>query len=140
MKTQHMITFFRKMVDSGEYNADNPIQKTCIQFCLGDLIQRELDNCKEAWNSHYIRKSQRSQTHGRPDALYHIPNEIFPDQSFAVGERDLQVMEEHLDEYNENVSCVYSEYFLYLSQEIEMRRPVNFDSAKENYLTLLTYV
>jgi len=140
MKTQYMMTFFRKMVTSGEYNADDEIQKACIQFCFGDLIQSELDNCKEFWNSHYIRKSQRSQTHGRPNVLYHTPSFNFPDQSFPVIERDLDIMRDHLDEYDVDDSSIITEYFHYLSEEIRLVKPVDFNSARQNYFTLLSYV
>jgi len=48
MKTQYMIAFFSKMVQEGEFNADDDLQKACLQYCFGQLIQEELDNCKEA--------------------------------------------------------------------------------------------
>jgi len=139
MKTEFMITFFRKMFAKGELNADNDLQKACMQYCFGDFVQAELDDCREAWNSHYIRKSNRSQCHGRPDALYHLPNEHFPDQSVELYGKDLQVMQDHLNEYNERFyeEDVFFEYFEYVTEELHLEKPTDLEMAKHNYLAIL---
>ena len=143
MKTQFMITFFRRMVNEGELNVDNDLQKACLQYCFGELIQIELDQCKDAWNSHYIGESTRSQCHGRPDTLYHIPSEDFPDQSLEIDDSDLQTVQDNFDAYNENnddEGHLYFEYFEYLSEELQYRKADDFESARENYLNLLSYI
>ena len=58
------------MVESGEYNPDNKLEKEYAKFCFTGVIKKKLNRFKREWNKHYIRKSEYSQVHGRPDELY----------------------------------------------------------------------
>lgn len=54
-------------------------------------LQDELDSTKESWNSHVIRPSSNELVpHGRPDAMYLIP-ELYDTQDYLckVSEEDL---------------------------------------------------
>ena len=69
-----IINFFKEMVKSGEYNSDDKLEKECAKFCFTGVIKKELNRFKSQWNTHYIRKSEFSQVHGRPDELYFLEN------------------------------------------------------------------
>ena len=90
------------MVDLGQYNADNMVEKACAQYCFGDLIQAELNQCRNQWNSHYIRKSSVTQCHGRPDYLYYFPKDNFEDQSFSYDQHDFDTLKQYVDDYNDD--------------------------------------
>ena len=46
----------------------------CLWFCFAELIQKVLNEIKEHWNTHYIRKSRHDTVSGRPDSLYYLPH------------------------------------------------------------------
>ena len=60
----------------GAYSTDI-ILSACMQrlhsFCFyGDVLQKELDNTAQLWNSHIIRQ-RRGGISGIPEELYNIP-------------------------------------------------------------------
>lgn len=106
-------------------------------------MQFELNHCKDLWNSHYIRKSDRTECYGRPDALYYLHSETYPDKGVNVTSTDLDIMTEHLSEYNgedDNFNeNIFVDYFDYLSNELNIEAPRNFYTARANYLHLLSF-
>lgn len=44
-----------------------------MTFAFMDLIQSELDNVVQMWNTHLIRRSTAETVNGIPNELYHIP-------------------------------------------------------------------
>ena len=40
---------------------------------FSELLQKHLDDVKQNWNSHYIRRSRFQTVHGRPDVLFYLP-------------------------------------------------------------------
>ena len=50
-----IINFFKDMVEAGELDTSDDLQKVCLRF--GPLLQKDLDIVKTHWNTHYIRKS-----------------------------------------------------------------------------------
>ena len=42
----------------------------CLRFCFNHLLQQELDQFVMEWNSHRIRRNQRSAVAGIPDQLF----------------------------------------------------------------------
>jgi len=41
-------------------------------FCFAQLLQDDLDNVKEHWNTHLIRGSRHDTISGRPDELFFL--------------------------------------------------------------------
>ena len=74
-RSSFIIEFFRDIVDSG-YNPSNGFQLACFRYCFGPVLQRDLDEVVECWNSHLIRKSGFATVSGRPDVLYFLPESI----------------------------------------------------------------
>ena len=61
------------MVQRTELTPGNTLQKECLWFCFHPLLQKDLDELKVHWNTHYIQESNHSHVSGRPDELYHLP-------------------------------------------------------------------
>lgn len=139
MKTDYIINFFKEMVTTGEYNADDLLEKNCCRFCFGKLIKRFLDQCIQEWNSHYIRKSALSESFGRPDVLYFFPPENFNDEAISVKEEDVKIVCDNLSGSEVEEEGIYEEYFQYLSEELNLQEPTNLDVAKRNYLLLIQH-
>ena len=65
------------MVESGEYNPDDKLEKECAKFCFTGVVKKELNRFKTEWNTHYVGKSEFSQVHGLPDELYILQNVLY---------------------------------------------------------------
>ena len=80
------INLFEDLVEAGDLNTGDVLQKDCLWFCLAELLQEDLDAVKEHWNTHRIRKSRNDTTPGVPDVLYKalanedtlLPTQLFP--------------------------------------------------------------
>lgn len=107
------------MADAGDLNLTNPLMKECLWFSFANVLQIRLDEVKNNWNTHYIRKSRFETVSGRPDSLYTIPEFhggvdglIVPVQSAA-----LDYAYSHLVEVS-NDQMDYHEYFQYVMNEL----------------------
>ena len=67
------INFFKDLVERESLNITDPIQRESIRFCFSNLIQSSLDEVKESWNTHYLRKFRHDTVCGRPTAIYSLP-------------------------------------------------------------------
>lgn len=46
----------------------------CLRFSFMNMLQSELDEVKQMWNTHLIRyERSQAQVNGIPDELYYIP-------------------------------------------------------------------
>ena len=112
-RTSWWINFFKDMVQRTELTPGNTIQEECLWFCFHPLLQKDLDELKVHWNTHYIRDSNHSNVSGRPDELYHLPEFYGVEECItSVTDDDVDYSLEHfienVDETNE-----FQEYFLY---------------------------
>ena len=87
------------MVESGEYNSDDKLEKECAKFCFTGVIKKELNRFKSESNTHYIRKSEFSQAHGRPDELYFLENVLYENQKLEFSDEDYFEMKNYVEEY-----------------------------------------
>ena len=55
------IQFFKGLVLDGDF-----LQVECFKFAFFPVMQKELENIKDNWNSHRIRESLQSSNEGRP--------------------------------------------------------------------------
>lgn len=52
----------------------NSTDRDCIRFCFMDLLQCELHEINEMWNTHLIRPDRaRKNVSGTPEELFFIP-------------------------------------------------------------------
>lgn len=45
-----------------------------VRFCFTRIIQHELDQVRQEWNDHKIRRQNRHEIHGQPELLYSHPD------------------------------------------------------------------
>lgn len=46
-----------------------------VRYCFLGVLQKELDEYKQLWNTHTIRPVRQSQCpSGKPEAMYHVPH------------------------------------------------------------------
>ena len=64
------------MVDGGSLDLSDKLHFECLWFCFSKLVQNELDQVREHWNSHYIRVSRYHTPSGIPDQLYFMPGSV----------------------------------------------------------------
>ena len=67
------MNFFKDLVDRGELIISIVLHMHCLWFSFSKIVQRELDEVREHWNSHHIRKSRHDTVAGRPDELFYLP-------------------------------------------------------------------
>ena len=131
---------FKDLFNSGIYNCDKELQKAIARYCFGSLIQSELDICREQWNSHYIRKSESSKVHGRPDHLYLFPTGNFTDNGFKNVQEDVTVISDYIDEYNfdsDEDDSIFIDYCDYVFDKLNLPECTDFSIATTNFLRSL---
>ena len=65
--------FFSDQEARGVINLASELNRECLWYTFSPLLQKELDEIVEHWNTHYIRKSRANAVAGRPHSLYYLP-------------------------------------------------------------------
>ena len=74
--TSWWINLFKDLIDAGNLHTSNKMHMECIWFCFNKIKQKELDEVREEWNNHYIRKSRHHIASGIPNTLYYLPDSV----------------------------------------------------------------
>ncbi|KAK6167032.1 hypothetical protein SNE40_021142 [Patella caerulea] len=82
------ISLFKQLKIDGHYSGSF-IDKSLVQFCFMEIVQKELDDIFKVWNYHRIRPTQYT-TNGRPCILYNAP-ELFDTHDCLILVRDYEV-------------------------------------------------
>lgn len=70
---QFWMNLFQSFQDDGHFTGDF-LDKSLIQFCFLNLVQDELDEVVNSWNSHKIRqRASDGAASGRPFVMYSFP-------------------------------------------------------------------
>lgn len=137
-RSNWIINFFKEMVDNGETNPSDFLEKSCLQFCFAELIQEDLDEVKAHWNTHRIRKSGYGSVPGRPNELFCFPPGDKSDQLCDYSSTLYDEIEEYVDDAdNDQTDNLEVEYFKYLASQINLRRVRDWDVAHRLYLNLI---
>ena len=112
------IQFFKGLVHNGVYNNTDFLQMECFKFAFFPVIQKELENIKDNWNSHRIRKSLQSSNEGRPagrpDILYFV-GESSSEYLLEFNLDDLRLVKEECCSDERNTFWVCSNEFFELA-------------------------
>ena len=106
------INYFKDLIEKGHLNTDNGLQMQCLWICFSSLIQKDLDEVIEHWNTHRIRPSRFDTISGIPDELFYLP-----ERHEGVDELTLPISEELINYAQENVlnyepeQNIHNEYF-----------------------------
>ena len=127
------------MVESGEYNPDNKLEKEYAKFCFTGVIKKKLNRFKREWNKHYIRKSEYSQVHGRPDELCFLRNVLYENQKLEFSDEDYVEKKNYVAEYLDDNENVYTNYFDHLCSALGDQSPKDLNSCKRLFHNLIQY-
>ena len=72
-RTDWWINLFKDMSESGILDIGNELHMESLWFCFGSLLQNDLDEVMEHWNTHQPHRSRHGTMPGVPDILYFLP-------------------------------------------------------------------
>ena len=129
--------FFSNLESTGSLNLCDELEKECIWYTFSGLIQQELDDILEHWNTHRIRKSRHNTVAGRPDVIFFDP------ESYGGSDMKVQVEIGQMNQAIENINEPdedndYTEYFDYVMRELSLDLPTSWEVALELYRNLLS--
>ena len=108
---------FNDMIERGDLDTSNHMQMECLWFSFSKVIEDELIQVKNSWNSHYIRRSKYQTAAGIPNKLYFIPEELgAEDHKQPFDASDLLEAENEITSTSSaaNESSDYIDYFKYV--------------------------
>ena len=132
------IEFFQKLREDGEFDTSEELQKQCIYFSFQKVIQNELDDVRNRWNTHYIRRSRHNTEAGIPDEMFFLPESFnTTDYKEEVADEDLFQMKQQLV-LDENAN-IYFDYFTETSSSLPNRvsNPTTWRGCLNLYRRLL---
>ena len=68
-------SFFLEFEETGVLDTTSELCREALWFCFSDILQEDLIFVQEHWNTHRIRKSKYQTLCGRPNTLYHLPEQ-----------------------------------------------------------------
>ena len=133
-------TMLRKdLVDHGLLDTSSVLHLQCLWFCFYPLMKKALNEIRESWNCHYVRKSRHHTVPGIPNQLFFLPESVGAvDYQKIYDERDLQEAEHSVTVVEDN-NRVYQEYFSYSANLLELETPQNWRDALVMYERLLAF-
>ena len=133
------MNFFKDMIDEGNLDTSNRMHLECIWLCFSKIIQKELNEIRDEWNNHYIRKSRHHTASGIPNALYFLPESVgTTDYKHPYNLEDLEEVNNEIHSPNDsNESYIYQEYLSYVEGMIGIAEPITRMDAVELYQRLL---
>ncbi|XP_046842108.1 uncharacterized protein LOC124436205 [Xenia sp. Carnegie-2017] len=122
------INFFKGLVHDGVVLLGNLIHMECLWFCFQSVLQNELNDIIDHWNTHYIRRSRYDTIPGVPNLLYFLP-ELTGGADYIV-----QVPTDKINEMEEECEMEeglndYKEYFEHVMEIKGLRLPNNATEA-----------
>ena len=142
------INYFKDMIERGDLDTSNPMQMEFLWFSFSKVIERELNQVKNDWNSHYIRGSKYQTMPGIPDKLYFFPEDFgatdhkhlfdAADQLEAEYEISCTPTDANASNNEENQSTDYFLYFNYALDTLGMDVPNNWREGLPTYRRLLS--
>ena len=143
-----LINFFKDMIERGDLDTSNPMQMEFLWFSFSKVIERELNQVKNDWNSHYIRGSKYQTMPGIPDKLYFFPEDFgttdhkhlfdATDQLEAEYEISCTPTDANASNSEENESTDYFLYFNYALDTLGMDVPNDWREGLSTYHRLLS--
>ena len=140
-KTTWWMNFFKDLIENQMFTPGNRLQMECLWFCFSDLIQQELDELVEMWNTHHIRRSRHDTVSGIPSELYFLPDRFSAeDNKLSVPEWKVNEVHDYINQSNvaDDSENVYQTYVAYVSEILDVMRPTKWRDALQLYIRLLT--
>ena len=129
--------FFGDLESTRMLDLNDELNKECLWYSFSAILQKDLDDVKEHWNTHVIRKSRFNSVAGRPDSIYYLPESYGGmDMKSEVDEWKIRNASEEINSPEEENE--YTEYFDYVTSELGMNAPKTWEDALNVYQELLT--
>ena len=131
------INFFKDLIARGVLDTSNTLHLECLWFCFNPVLKKGLEEIKESWNCHYVRKSRYYTQAGIPNQLYLLPETVgAEDFKKEYDGRDLIEIEDSVNVSTENYST-YQEYFSYSAGVLGIGQMQTWRDALAAYERLL---
>ena len=113
----------------------------CLWFCFQLVLQDDLDEVKNHWNTHRIRRSKHGTVPGVPDILFFLPQ-----RSGAI-DCKVDVTNEQITEIQNNAQVqlieeedqnILQDYFHYVMDNEDLQYPSNHAEACDLFEYLIT--
>ena len=107
-------------------------------FCFAHLIQEDLTEACEHWNTHRIRKSRHYTADGRPDVLFFLPESNGGESNLIVPVADdkMAYARNHLIE--PETAHDHFGYIQYVMDSRQFSKPENWREVLELFESILT--
>lgn len=133
------INFFKDLLEQGIVDTTNTLHMECLWFCFAGLLQRNLNQAKTHWNTHYVRKSRHDTISGKPNFLYYMPETHNGESGLIkeIPENEFNYVRNNL--VQTEVQNDYQEYFQYVLENCNISQPSHWREALQLFHTLLNY-
>ncbi|MEQ2178753.1 hypothetical protein GOODEAATRI_017406 [Goodea atripinnis] len=73
-RSQFWMDLFNDLRESHLFNGSRQ-HMSLVRYCFLGVLQKELDKCRQLWNTHTIRPVRQSKCpSGKPEAMHHLPH------------------------------------------------------------------
>lgn len=139
-RSQWWLELFEDLTEFGAFHPGCCIEVECLRFCFIDVIQRDLDEARQQWNSHRIRPSSGARCPaGVVDELYYLPQLPATD---CLLRNSPALPDEILNDLMEPRTCEDTQlyaYFSYLCQFHGLAVATDADSAAKLYFAMMAH-
>ncbi|XP_035990558.1 uncharacterized protein LOC118562959 [Fundulus heteroclitus] len=135
---QFWMNIFKTLQENGHFSGSF-LDKSLVQFCFLNLVQRDVNEVVRTWNTHYIRpRPGQEVAGGRPILMYTVPQEYDAEDCLkTVDMEEVAVCKEECTPKSQ-FPCdeTVFELCLLLMQENEWEAPTDAYNAAELYTSL----
>ena len=137
-RTTWWINLFKDLEEQDIFNRASELESECLWFCFAPLLQQDLDEIVDHWNTHLIRKSRHDTISGRPDSLYYLTEHHggVPNLICTVQDTEMQYARSLVVE-SANENNDYQDYFRYTMSTCGLLRPNDWKEVLILYKELI---
>ncbi|XP_039626079.1 uncharacterized protein LOC120539766 [Polypterus senegalus] len=136
-RSQFWMDLFEDLKDLGHFNGSHE-HKCLLRFCFTDILQKDLEECKQLWNQHRIRPSRMSTCPpGIPNELYSLPHRFWSrDCGFHVAQQQLQDLRDQCETVGLCGDEDIQDYLTYVKEQYDLQTPQVWEDALDLFFKL----
>ena len=121
------MNYFKDLTERGVFHSGNILEEEALWYCFSGILQEDLNEVMEHWNTHRIRDSRHDTIPGSPDELYLLPecHGGIDGLLLSISDDQLQFVSDHLLQSDEE-SNDYEEYFDSILANSDLALPNNW--------------
>ncbi len=142
LRVQSWISFFENLESNGDFNCSNIQQIECLRYCFMEVLQNDLNEFVQFWNTHRIRRSKGAVCPpGIPDSLYHNPPPGFVECGLTISTDSIVTQWAHLtDNQRKCHDAEFEAYLDYLCGHHNLTQPTNWQTAADLFTAIKSVV